>query len=102
MLNFFKTIFILFIFINAKTAFAQGGSQTIKGIVLDKQSETPLIGATVKITDVTPILGASTDENGNFSIKNVPTGRHQLQISDRKSTRLNSSHPSISRMPSSA
>lgn len=81
MLNFFKTIFIIFIFINAKTAFAQGGNQTLKGIVLDKQSETPLIGATVKITDIVPIMGASTDENGNFSIKNVPTGRHQLQIS---------------------
>ena len=66
MLNFFKTIFIIFIFINAKTAFAQGGNQTLKGIVLDKQSETPLIGATVKITDVVPIMGASTDENGNF------------------------------------
>ena len=52
MLNFFKTILIYFIFINTKTVLAQGGNQTLKGLVLDKQSETPLIGATVKIQEL--------------------------------------------------
>ena len=35
-------------------------------------------------------------------IKNPPTMRETWVQSDRKSTRLNSSHPRISRMPSSA
>ncbi len=81
MSNFLKNTLLFLLFINAKTVFSQNGNQTIKGIVLDKQSETPLIGATIIITDVKPVLGAATDETGNFSIKNVPTGRHQIQIS---------------------
>ena len=39
-----------------------------------------------------------TDDEGNF----LPRLSARMAGSDRKSTRLNSSHPSISRMPSSA
>ena len=37
-----------------------------------------------------------------FDGDNDGLGDREADISDRKSTRLNSSHPSISRMPSSA
>ncbi len=53
-------------------------TQTIKGIVLDKDSQMPLIGATVSITSIEPVIGAATDINGNFVIPNVPTGRHNI------------------------
>jgi hypothetical protein len=56
-------------------------TQTIRGTVNDKQAESPLVGAAVQITGINPILGAVTDENGVFEIKNVPTGRHQIYIS---------------------
>jgi CarboxypepD_reg-like domain/TonB-dependent Receptor Plug Domain len=56
-------------------------TQTIRGIVLDKQAESPLVGAAVVVEGTNPILGAVSDENGNFAIKNVPTGRYQLKIS---------------------
>ena len=36
---------------------------------------------------------------GNSNLPSVPT---EAQLGDRKSTRLNSSHSSVSRMPSSA
>ena len=55
-------------------------SQTIKGTVLDKDSEMPLIGANVIITSTTELMGTSTDINGNFRIENVPIGRHSIQI----------------------
>ena len=56
-------------------------TQTIRGVVLDKQAESPLVGAAVVIEGTKPLLGSVTDENGVFSIQNVPTGRYQLQIS---------------------
>lgn len=56
-------------------------TQTVRGTVLDKQAESPLVGAAVVVEGTNPILGSVTDENGNFSIKNVPTGRYQIKIS---------------------
>lgn len=58
----------------------QAQTQTLKGVVLDKQSETPLIGVTVQLLDVTPTMGAMTDESGGFTLKNVPVGRRNLRI----------------------
>ena len=56
-------------------------TQTIRGTIIDRAAETPLIGAAILIDKITPQLGAITDENGNFEIKNVPTGRHQIIVS---------------------
>ncbi len=53
-------------------------TQTIKGNVIDKDTKTPLIGATVSIMDIDPPLGVITDENGNFEILEVPVGRHKI------------------------
>ena len=58
--------------------FAQ--SSTLRGIVLDQQSETPLIGVTVKTIDTDPVLGATTDVNGIFIIKNAPVGRLAIAV----------------------
>ncbi|MCB9080305.1 MAG: carboxypeptidase regulatory-like domain-containing protein [Lewinellaceae bacterium] len=60
-------------------AFAQ--TQTIRGIVLDRQSETPLIGATVMVADTDPVLGSTTGLDGDFTITSVPVGRVALQVS---------------------
>ena len=53
-------------------------TQTIRGRILDRDSQTPLIGANVVVTSMNPIRGASTDENGFFSIPGLPLGRHTL------------------------
>ena len=56
--------------------------QTVRGRVVDEVSSTPLIGVNVIIKSQGPaLLGASTDMDGNFEIKNVPLGRHALQVS---------------------
>ena len=62
------------------------GTIRISGTVVDKQRE-PLIGVTVMVEGTN--LGTITDMDGHFYL-------------DRKSTRLNSSHITRSRMPSSA
>lgn len=73
-----KTIFTLFI-LSAVGALAQN-TQTIKGQITDKESKYPLIGVTVAVVDIDPIIGAATDENGEFKLANVPLGRHTLKI----------------------
>jgi len=49
------------------------------------------------------VAHAKTDAEGGYRIMGVPPGRYKIIHSiDRKSTRLNSSHTTVSRMPSSA
>ncbi len=55
--------------------------QTIRGNVVDKDAQSPLPGATIVILNTTPIIGTSTDANGDFKLENVPIGRYDLKVS---------------------
>lgn len=57
---------------------AQNG--VIKGNVIDKQSEIPLMGATVELLDAHSPVGVITDENGKFRMENVPVGRQRIRV----------------------
>ncbi|MBP9151060.1 MAG: TonB-dependent receptor [Flavobacteriales bacterium] len=70
---------ILLSFIDG-TIYAQELTQIVRGSVIDQDSKIPLIGATVFIVGTDPILGASTDLDGRFSITGVPVGRHDLVV----------------------
>lgn len=61
-------------------SYSQTITQTIKGVVVDKQSQTPLPGVVVQVLNTDPILGTSTNEKGEFKITNVPIGRWQLKF----------------------
>jgi CarboxypepD_reg-like domain/TonB-dependent Receptor Plug Domain len=61
-------------------AFLFSQTQTVRGTVLDKQAETPLIGATIQVLNLETSIGASTDMDGAFALKNVPVGRQTLRI----------------------
>jgi hypothetical protein len=64
------------------TAFAQtANTQTVKGRLLDTQSKSPLIGATVVVVGSSPLIGATTDSEGYYKLPNVPFGRVTLKIS---------------------
>ncbi|HCC29051.1 MAG TPA: TonB-dependent receptor [Marinilabiliales bacterium] len=56
-------------------------TQTIRGAVTDATTGFPLIGATVVLLNSEPVLGTTSDVNGNFELKNVPLGRQSIQIS---------------------
>lgn len=56
-------------------------SQSLRGKVVDKESQIPLIGVNVVIADTKPQLGNVTDENGEFVIKDVPLGKHKIILS---------------------
>lgn len=52
--------------------------QTIRGTVIDKASGSPLSAVSVRLSDL-PGMGTTTDDEGKFTIKNIPVGRHDLQ-----------------------
>ncbi len=51
-------------------------SGSIKGKVIDKETDEPIVGATVKVLDTK--YGATTDKKGRYVIKNVPIGKYKL------------------------
>ena len=59
---------------------AQSLTQTIRGRIIDRESQAPLIGASVAIISTNPINGTITDVDGNFKFEKVPVGRHTLKI----------------------
>ncbi len=71
-------LFSLFITINL---IGQTLTQTIRGHVVDKVSQTSLPGATVVIVGSDPLIGTTTDLDGYFKLANVPVGNVSLQIS---------------------
>lgn len=71
---------LLFILLLPFFAFSQSPTQTIRGAVLDKQTQSPLPGCIVQVLDVENRNSVS-DENGKFRIENVPIGRHPVKIS---------------------
>lgn len=76
----------LFVMILLLPLAALAQTSTIQGTVYDRQSESPLIGATVQLVPAenapanAPILGGITDANGSFSLKGVPVGRQMLRV----------------------
>jgi hypothetical protein len=67
-------------FMIAPGAYAQTVSQTVKGNVFDIQTKETLIGATVIILGSEPLMGTSTDIDGNFNLSRVPLGRHSIRV----------------------
>lgn len=76
-----KIFAMLFLFCFFTSGFAQTPTQTIRGKILDADTETPLAGATVEILKTDPSRGTATDENGVFRFENVAVGRYELRFS---------------------
>ncbi len=63
-------------------AFSQERTQNIRGTIVDVDTKTPLIGAKITVTDLTDkFYGAVTSVDGSFAIRNVPIGKHILEVS---------------------
>src|SRR4051812_35693506 len=77
----FTRLFLLLIACFATSQlYAQGLTQTIRGTIVDKISKAPLPGASVVVLDTNPIMGATTDPDGNFKLTKIPVGNHNLKI----------------------
>lgn len=71
--------FALFMF--STLAFCQKLTQTVRGTIVDTDNKLPLIGATIIISGSNPIVGTTSDLDGNFRLENIPIGRITLQLS---------------------
>lgn len=60
--------------------YAQSVVQTVRGTILDEASYVPLPGALVSI-DGSQEMAGITDADGNFEIRNIPVGRHNVVAS---------------------
>lgn len=66
------------------TGFSQSPTQRITGVVIDKATQQPLIGAAVFIkgeSDNDRMIGSTTDTEGRFLLEGVPVGRYFINCS---------------------
>lgn len=89
-INFLKIIlvFACFIFISSNSycagSYALKKSGTIRGTILDSVTHNPLQYTTITVIhpkDSSVVTGAVTDNQGNFTIENVPYGNYTVKIS---------------------
>lgn len=79
----FKKIALIFL-VNLACSiptFAQTITQTIRGNVVDKISQSPLPGVIITLLNSSPIKGCSTDSDGNFKLSEVAIGKQSLRVS---------------------
>ena len=70
---------LLSILLNSGWLFSQNLTQSIRGTVLDVDTQLPLAGATVQLGELEQ--GSYSDSDGNFKIGDIPVGRYTLRIS---------------------
>ncbi len=75
-----KVILTSWLILSSLLLLAQNATQSVKGLILDKQSQLPLIGATIMIIDDQGTNGAVSDIDGLFHLENVPIGRQAFSI----------------------
>lgn len=76
-----KKLFALLIQLLSIVSMSAQTTQNIKGLIFDKQSEMPLIGATIAIAESDPLMGTTSDIDGYFTLPEIPLGRYDLIIS---------------------
>ena len=80
----FKTLFLITLISVFNITLAQekeAYKQTIRGTVVEKTTQNPLPGVTVVIQGSSPVIGVTTDINGEFKLENIDVGRLNLYIS---------------------
>jgi hypothetical protein len=60
---------------------AQEMTQSIRGRIVDAQSDFPLVGVNIVVEGSSPLMGTATDEQGYYRLTDVPVGRQTLKIS---------------------
>lgn len=76
-----KVILFVSAILLANISIANNLSQTIRGSIVDATTGFPLIGANIVLLNSDPILGTTSDINGNFELLFIPLGRQSIQIS---------------------
>jgi len=73
-------LFCTLAFPQSKVQNTQSPVQTIRGTIVDQNSEIPLPGATVGVRSASFFRGEITDLNGFFRVEGVPVGRYTIEV----------------------
>jgi hypothetical protein len=76
-----KNYFLLIALGMAQLSFAQSNKQNIRGVVIDKLSQSPITGATVQIVNDSANKAAITDNKGNYVITALSPNRYEIKVS---------------------
>jgi hypothetical protein len=55
--------------------------QTIRGRVIDKDTQSPLPGAGIVLLNSSPSIGVVSDQDGKFRLEKIPLGRQGIKVS---------------------
>lgn len=55
-------------------------TQTVRGTVVDKISQSPIPGATIIVLNSDPVIHATSDDAGKFTLLQVPVGQQSFRI----------------------
>ena len=72
--------FIFLLVVTEMFAQNEKSTGTITGIVVHSTSQEPIIGANIFIIGTK--IGTTTNQEGKFSIKNIPVGTYQVRVSN--------------------
>jgi hypothetical protein len=56
-------------------------TQTVRGTIRDANVKIPLVGATIIVEGIEPIMGTTADSDGKFRLERVPVGRQNFKVS---------------------
>lgn len=71
---------IVLLVLMALSSQAQTLTQTVRGTVLDKISQSPVPGAVVQLLNADVATAVTTDAEGHFRLNNVPVGKRSVRI----------------------
>lgn len=76
-----RLLLISFISLLACAEIIAQPTQTIRGVIVDNQSKTPLIGVSVVLLNTENFTGTASDNDGNFRLEKIPVGRQSIKAS---------------------
>ncbi|MCW5922406.1 MAG: outer membrane beta-barrel protein [Saprospiraceae bacterium] len=75
-----RLIFALVLSFLTSVSFIQAQNGTLSGVIIDGETKETLIGATIRLQGA-ELLGAISDFDGFYSVRNVPPGTYNVSIS---------------------
>jgi len=76
-----RSVITLVILLLSFSAFAQQYTQTVRGKIIDNDSQLPLPGASIIIIGSDPLIGTTSGQDGRFRLEDIEIGRVSLAIS---------------------
>src|SRR5690606_22375495 len=76
-----KKITVLVFIFAVNGLHAQSLTQTLRGKVVDQITQMPLPGATIVVLNTDPLIGATTDLEGEFKIQKLAVGTYTIRVS---------------------